>query len=110
MTYNPLSGPTIAVRVVTGTTDTLLLSDNGGIVEFSNGSAVALTVPNTLPQGFNCLLQQVGAGTVTVAADAGATQHAPNGATIAGQYKIASLVVNSNAGTAADYTLSGDTA
>ena len=46
---------------------TLSGSDNGTVLVFTSGSAITVTVP-VLTVGFNCLLIQRGAGTITVAA------------------------------------------
>jgi uncharacterized coiled-coil protein SlyX len=50
----------------TGTTYTLLSSDNGKVVTLENGSAITLTVPAGLAAGFNCMIVQKGAGLVTI--------------------------------------------
>ena len=54
----------------TGTTYTILASDDGKHVKLSNASSIAVTVPNGLPTGFACLLTQIGAGQVTVSGGA----------------------------------------
>src|ERR1051326_6716360 len=53
------------INTQTGTTYTLLASDNGKIVTCDNGSAITVTVPSGLGAGFNCLVIQIGAGQVT---------------------------------------------
>lgn len=64
-----LEAPAVT-RVVTGTTDTLVLADAGKVVEFSNASATTVTVPTeasvAYPVGTRIDLLQTGAGQVTV--------------------------------------------
>jgi hypothetical protein len=57
----------------TGTTYTLQASDLGKAVTFDNASAVAVTVPDTLPTDFNCICIQKGAGQVTFTGSGGIT-------------------------------------
>lgn len=99
------------VNLQTGTTYTVQSSDNGKIVEFNNGAAVTCTVPNSLPQGFNCGICQAGAGQVTMAAGASATQRQASGFTkTRAQWSEIAMRVRANAGSAAEYVLSGDMA
>lgn len=67
----------LTIRAVTGTTDTLLLADNGGCVTYSNASPVAVTVPLFSAVGYatgtKIVLVNLGAGTVTVAGAVGVT-------------------------------------
>lgn len=67
----------LTIRAVTGTTDTLLLADNGGCVTYSNASPVAVTVPLFSSVGYatgtKIVLVNLGAGTVTVAGAVGVT-------------------------------------
>jgi len=59
------------VNVQTGTTYTLTDADNGTIIRFTSGSAIALTT-NTAQAfvGFNCIIEQAGAGQITVSGTA----------------------------------------
>jgi len=76
----------------TGTSYTLVASDNGKTVTLSNAAAITLTVPAGLGAGFYCNLIQTGAGQVTIAAD-GVTLNSYGGALkIVGQHGSASLV------------------
>jgi hypothetical protein len=50
----------------TGTTYTLLSSDNGKVVTLNNTAAITLTVPVGLAAGFNCMIVQKGDGLVTI--------------------------------------------
>lgn len=57
------------IRVVTGTTDTILASDRGKTIVYNSASAVAVTLPYAARQDFRdfgCKLVNIGAGTVTV--------------------------------------------
>jgi hypothetical protein len=71
---------------------------------------VTLTIHNTAPAGFNCLVIQIGAGQVTIAAQAtGSVLNRSTQTKIAGQYGMDSIYVVSNAGTAPQVYLAGDT-
>jgi hypothetical protein len=54
-----------AVNAQTGTTYTLLATDNGKIVTLSNAASIAVTVPSGLGAGFSCVCIQIGAGVAT---------------------------------------------
>lgn len=107
---NEISGYAANINLQTGTTYTLQASDMGKVVVFNNGSAITLTLPNSLQAGFNCTVIQDGAGQVTCSAGSGATLHNRLSHTkTAGQRAAVGLIVKSNAGSAAIYNLSGDT-
>ena len=90
----------------TGTTYTLVASDNGKVVALNNGSAITVTINTGLGDGFNCLLVQKGAGQVTISAGGGVTVANRSSETkTAGQYAIVSII---NIGSEA-YIISGDT-
>ncbi len=79
-----------------GTAYTLALSDANSIIEFTNGSAVTLTVPPNASVAFPLdtviELTQYGAGQVTVTAGAGVTINAPGSKyKLGSQYAGASL-------------------
>ena len=94
------------VNTQSGTSYTLTATDNGGVVAFTSGSAIALTVPSGLGAGFSCSVVQYGAGQITVSAGAGATLRLRVSANkTAGQYAIASLL----SVVANEYILVGDT-
>jgi len=63
------SNPTIAgfsVNINTQTTNyTLLASDNGKIINFTNNGAITLALP-VLTAGFNCMIIQSGSGVITL--------------------------------------------
>jgi hypothetical protein len=56
----------MVTRTVTGTTDTILSTDNGKTLIYTNAAAVAVTLPDGLPADFQCTVMQYGAGAVTV--------------------------------------------
>ena len=94
------------VNTQSGTSYTLTATDNGGVIAFTSGSAIALTVPSGLGAGFSCSVVQYGAGQITVAAGSGATLRVRSSANkTAGQYAIASLL----SVVANEYILVGDT-
>lgn len=90
---------------------TATANDNRLIIIFNAASAVTLTLPNTLPEGWECGVLQMGAGQVTVSV-AGSPPISRGGHTkTAGQYAMASCFVESNSnGTSAVVILGGDTA
>ena len=63
-------------NVKTGTSYTLVLTDNGTIIPFNAATTVTVSVPDTLPIGWSCTLLQLGGsqadGLVTVQATGGA--------------------------------------
>lgn len=50
---------------------TLTQADNGKILDFTSAAAVNLTVPNTLPIGFQVSITQAGAGVITFVGSGG---------------------------------------
>jgi hypothetical protein len=99
------------VIVVTGTTYTFANSDSGKIFEFSNTSAITVTLANTVPAGFNITAVQTGTGNVTFSAAAGSTitkKSSIAGANTNGQYAAAIVYVRSNPGATAVWYLGGD--
>lgn len=87
---------------------TLRSDDNGKLLRCDDGSAVAITVPNDLPEGFNVAVAQWGAGAVTFTAASGATKRSSTSG-ITAQYGIVSVIVLKNSsGAAAEFVLGGD--
>jgi hypothetical protein len=86
---------------------TLSPEDNGKLLRCEDGSNVTVTAPATLPEGFNIGFLMWAAGTVTVAAGAGATNRSSKTA-LSTQYQVGSLIVAKNAGGAAEFVLGGD--
>ncbi len=71
---------------------TLVAADNGTIISFTSGTAVTLTIPTGLPDGFNCMVVQYGAGQVTLAGS-GLTPISRNSYTkTIGQYALATIL------------------
>lgn len=71
---------------------TLVAADNGKILNFTNTSAVTVTIPSGLPAGFNCTVVQNGTGQITFAASS-TTINNRNGFTkTAGQYSMVSIL------------------
>ena len=97
----------ITLNAQTGTTYTLVLTDNGRLVTLSNAAALTVTVPLNSSVAFATgaivNLQQIGAGQVTVAGASGVTLNGTGTKTRA-QWSAASLIK-----TATDtWTLIGD--
>lgn len=87
---------TRTINSQTGTTYTFVLTDNGNICEFSNASAVTVTVPPNssvaFPVGAQIEITQTGAGKVTLAQGSGVTiTSQASYKAIAGQYASATL-------------------
>ncbi len=78
----------------------LAATDNGKVLEVNSASAITLTVPSSLAATFNCIVCQIGAGQVTIAAGAGASVNAFGGAKTAGQWAELSVRVRGSAGAA----------
>ncbi len=78
------------------TARTLTVADGGCAIEFSSGSAIAVTVPNDNAERFRdgsiVLLEATGAGTITVSGAAGVTIHSSGGLVASsGQYAVLAL-------------------
>ena len=102
---SPLTGFGADISAESGTSKTLAATDNGTIINCSNGSAITITVPASLPTGFNCMIIQSGSGQVTLSASS-TTLNNRNGLKTAGQHAIMTLVhLGSNV-----FVVSGDTA
>ena len=87
----------LALNAQTGTSYTLVLSDNYGMVTLSNASAITLTIPPNssvaFPIGANITIVQTGAGQVSVAEGSGVTIYSADAATdLRVQYSAATLV------------------
>jgi hypothetical protein len=55
-----------SVKNITASAYTLLDTDNGRILDFSNASDISVTVPDTLPIGFQVSISQTGLGNVVL--------------------------------------------
>ncbi len=98
-------GPGGGVSVQTGTSYTLLESDSGTDINFTNAGGITLTVPPGLGQAFRVGIVQGGAGQITVSATSPVTVNNRQSFTkTAGQYARISLLA-----TAADvFVMAGD--
>lgn len=77
---------------ISATTYTVKASDFGKVLRFTAATAVAVTVPNGLPSGFNCLWRVIGTGQVTFTAGAGTVlRNADGGNKSIGQYAQGSI-------------------
>ena len=87
----------LAVNAQTGTSYTLVLTDEAKTVTLTNASSITLTVPPnssvSYPTGTQIVLYQGGAGQVTIAPGSGVTLNS-NGSKLklTGQYAVASLI------------------
>jgi hypothetical protein len=88
---------------------TATLDDNRLIIIFNAATGVTLTLPNTLPEGWECGILQMGAGAVTISVTGGTLLSRGGHTKTAGQYAQASVLVESNPGTAPVVILGGDT-
>ena len=101
---SPLTGFGADISAESGTSKTLAATDNGTIINCSSGSAITITVPTSLPTGFNCMIIQSGSGQVTLSASS-TTLNNRNGLKTTGQHAIMTLVhLGSNV-----FWVSGDT-
>lgn len=57
-----------SVKNIASTSYTLSAIDNGRILDFSAGTTITLTIPDTLPTGFQVSITQSGFGNVTLVA------------------------------------------
>jgi hypothetical protein len=88
---------TLNITTVTGTAYTLALDDVNSQIDFTNGAATTLTIPNNstvaIPAGSQILGRQAGAGTVTVASGSGVTiQSADGELSTSAQFSMFSLI------------------
>jgi hypothetical protein len=84
----------------------------GKFVRVVSASPVVATIPNSLPEGFNCTIAQRGAGDVSFSPAGGATlDNRQSHTKTAGQKAVVGIFVDSNVGGAsAVAVLAGDTA
>jgi hypothetical protein len=88
----------------TGTTYTVLSTDNGKVVTLNNASAITVTVP-TLSAGFSCSFIQKGAGQVTFTASGTTVSNAHSQIKTFGKYAVVTLYGLSST----TFVLAGDT-
>lgn len=90
---------------------TLTLADHGGVVEWGAATNGTLTLPNSLPQGFNCLVRVTSSTSIPTftAASGAAIRQADSLTKARKQWSEVSVSVRANAnGAVAEYVLSGD--
>lgn len=88
----------------------VVAADDLAKIEFDSASPVTLTIPNTIPAGWECVIIQKGAGAVSVSVAGSAPLSRASHSKTAGQYAIAYVIVTANPGTAPVVYLGGDTA
>ena len=77
----------------TGTTYTLLSTDNGKIITWNNNTqGVTLTVPSGLPVGFNTTVIQIGTGSVGITGSSVTLNSFEGKLRIAGQHAAVSII------------------
>jgi hypothetical protein len=81
-----------AINALTGTTYSLLTSDNGKIITWSNAGGVTLTVPSGLPVGFNTTVIQIGAGAVGITGSGTTINSFEGKLRTAGQHAAVSII------------------
>lgn len=102
LTNKTLTSPTIndarqniTLNAQTGTTYTLVLTDNGRLVTLNNAAAITVTIPTNASVAFATgaiiNLQRIGAGGVTVVGDTGVTVTG-TATTLRAQYSAASII------------------
>ena len=86
----------LSTRVVSGTSDTLVLADAGKLIESSNSAATTFTVPLNssvaYPVGTQITLLQTGTGQLTIAGTGGVTVNATPGLKLRAQWSSATLI------------------
>lgn len=97
----------VGINAQVGAGYQLQSTDNGKIITLDNIAPIALTCPAGLGSAFSCVIIQLGAGQVGVAAGFGATLNSFSGlVNLAGQYASANIIA-----VAADtFVLMGQTA
>lgn len=81
-----------AINALTGTTYSLLTSDNGKVITWSNAGGVTLTVPSGLPVGFNTTIIQIGAGAVGITGSGTTINSFEGKLRTAGQHAAVSII------------------
>ena len=80
------------ITIDTGTSRSLVVADNNRIIRFTSSSAITVTVPTGLPQGFSCMIMQSGTGQVTFSASGTTVSNRQSFTKTAGQHAVASIV------------------
>ena len=100
----PSTDISVTENTQTGTTYTVLSTDNGKVVTLNNAAAITVTVP-TLSAGFSCTFIQKGAGQVTFSASGTTVSNAHSQTKTFGQYATVTLYGLSSTA----FVLAGDT-
>lgn len=101
LTNKTLTAPVITTSFnqQSGTTYSLVLTDNSKIVELNNAASITLTVPAeasvNFPTGSQINIMQTGAGQVTVAGAGGVTVNGTPGLKLRAQWSSATLIKRS---------------
>lgn len=105
VTLSPIGGG--AARIIAGTTYVVQESDFGDSLLFTSNTAVTITLPNSLPLGFNFTARQMGTGVLNFVAAAGGSISSSTGQTSTNaQYETVGLeVVSNTAGTNAAWVI-----
>lgn len=103
-------GKSALINTQAGTSYTLVASDSGQIVRFTNSGPVSCSLPASVAPGFNALIEQFGTGQVTINTVTNAIRRSYNSKfKIAGQYATASVFCEVNAdGAHAEWNVSGN--
>ena len=81
-----------AINAQTGTTYSLLTTDNGKIITMNNGSSTTVTIPSGLPIGYNTTVIQLGAGQVGFTGSGTTINSAEGKLNIANRYSAANII------------------
>jgi hypothetical protein len=81
-----------AINSRTGTTYTLLSTDNGEIIVWNTSSAGTLTIPSGLPVGFNATLIQTGTAAIGITGSGTTLNSFENKLNTAGQHAAVSII------------------
>lgn len=89
---NTLSGFGTQINTISGSVS-LAATDNAEVIQSNATSAITITIPAGLPNGFNCMVLQYGAGQITFSGASGVTIINRNGynKTI-GQYALVTIL------------------
>lgn len=107
-----LSGHGSNINAQTGTTYTLVGTDNGKVVTLDNASAITLTLPQTstetIAEGFQCVIINKGAGQVTVAKEGSDTILSANSLLSLSVQGSSGAILKTTAGSPNAWALFGD--
>jgi len=81
-----------AINAQTGTTYSLLSTDNGKIITMNNGSSSIVTIPSGLPVGYNTTVIQLGVGQVGFTGSGTTINSAEGKLNIANRYSAANII------------------